>query len=237
LGSNVSKMLAYAVVADQIRTRILSGELRPGQRLPTEVELIDAHGFSRSTIREAIRSLASENLVHTTRGVTGGTFVSFPNIGSISTHLQNGVTLMAAAQEVSVDQLMDVRQLTEVPASGKAAHLRSETQLTNLRSSIDDPWGAASYEANQEFHLIILRAASNPMLELVTAPVFRVLGVRFARDRAHEAFWTSSDHDHREILAAIEARDSMTAMNLMRRHLDRLGDAYKAMDLLRDQDN
>lgn len=233
MAGQTTKRPAYAVVSERIRDKILSGELRPGERLAPEAELIAEHGYGRSTIREAIRSLSSENLVYTTRGVTGGTFISTPSVGRISAQMETGVALMAAAETVSVDQLMDVRQLTEVPAAGKAAYHRSAAQLAELKAAIFDPSDAATYVRNQEFHLVILQAADNPLLELVTAPVFRVLSSRFARDKAPQDFWTCVDEDHRLILEAIEAQDSMAAMILMRRHLDHLGDAYMAMDLLR----
>lgn len=227
---------AYEVVADQIRRRILAGDLVPGARLPSDADLRTEFGVGQSTVREAIRTLASENLVHTTRGATGGTFVSEPSIHRISAHLETGVTLLAAAEAVTVDQLMEVRHLTEVPACGAAAFRRSDQQLEELRATIFDPnddIGPHTFAANQEFHRVLLRAADNPLLDLVTAPVFRVLGSRFSRDVAPEGFWECVDDDHRAIFDAVAAGDSMTAMTLMRRHLDHLGDTYKEMDILK----
>lgn len=238
-GSNKSgRRPAYEIVADALRVRILAGELTPGTRLPPDVELRAEFGVGQSTVREAIRTLASENLVHTTRGVTGGTFVAKPDIGQLSAHLEAGVTLLAAAEGVTVDQLMEVRQLTEVPAAGSAAYRHTEAHLEELRATIFDPdagIGPEVYASNQEFHRILLRAADNPLLDLITVPVFRVIGSRFSRDVAPEGFWRCVDEDHRALLDAVERRDSMTAMTLMRRHLDHLGDVYKQMDLLRRQ--
>ncbi|MEO9322177.1 FCD domain-containing protein [Nocardioides sp. C4-1] len=229
------KQPAYAVVAEGIRSRILSGELSPGERLPSEAELMEQHGFSRSTIREATRILASENLVVTTRGTTGGTFVAVPDIGRLTAHVENSVALMTVARTVTVDQLMDVRLLTEVHAAGVAAHLRTDDQLAGMRAAIEVPEASTTYEGNQEFHMQILQATGNPMLELVCAPVFRVLRGRFARGRTGDDFWTASQADHRRIMTAIETGDSMTAMSEMRRHLDLLSDAYKEMDLFPDE--
>lgn len=228
--------LAYEVLVETIRSRILSGELPPGTRLPTEPELSDEFGVGRSTIREALRSLATQNLIHTTRGVTGGSFVTAPSIGHISAHLETGVALMAAAQTVSVDQLMEVRNLMEVPAAGMAAFRRTPDQLEQLEAVMFEPDGTQgpdTYAANQEFHLILLRAASNPLLELITAPVFRVLSGRFGRDHTPDGFWECVDHDHRAILSVVRDGDSMAAMDLMRRHLDHLRDSYRQMDRLR----
>lgn len=228
------KLPAYAVVADRIRRRILSGDLPPGARLPTEAELMQEFGFSRSTIREATRILASERLVHTTRGPGGGTFVLRPDLGQLTTQVENSVALMAVAEMVTVDQLMDVRLLTEVHAAGTAAHLRSDEQLSRMRASLGPRENHPAYEADQDFHMQILAAAGNPMLELACAPVFRVLNDRFASEFASEDFWITSHVDHERIMAAIERGDAMAAMSEMRRHLDRLIDAYKEMSLLRE---
>lgn len=231
-----SRRPAYEIVADTLRVRILAGELTPGTRLPPDSELRVEFGVGQSTVREAIRSLASENLVQTTRGATGGTFVAIPDIGKLSAHLEAGVTLLAAAEGVTVDQLMEVRQLIEVPAAAAAAFRRTESHLEELRATVYHPAGEIGpevYANNQEFHRVLLRGADNPLLNLVTVPVFRVIGSRFSRDVAPEGFWRCVDDDHRAILDAVECRDSTTAMTLMRRHLDRLGDVYKQMDLLK----
>lgn len=233
--NKIGRRPAYQIVAEALRARILSGELTPGTRLPSDTELRAEFGVGQSTIREAIRTLASENLVLTTRGVTGGTFVATPDIGQISAHLEAGVTLLAAAQGVTVDQLMEVRQLMEVPAAGVAAYRHTDEHLEALRATMFDlseGVGPEIYAKNQEFHKVLLRAADNPLLDLATAPVFRVIGSRFSRDAAPKDFWKCVDEDHRAILDAVEKRDSMTAMTLMRRHLDHLGDVYEEMDLL-----
>ncbi|KIQ20071.1 MULTISPECIES: FadR/GntR family transcriptional regulator [Nocardiaceae] len=229
---------AYAALATRLRDRILSGELQPGERLPSDTELTAEFGVGRSTIREALRSLASQNLILTTRGVTGGSFVAVPSVGHISEHLETGVALMTTADAVTVDQLMEVRNLMEVPAAGMAAFRRTEDHLDQLRASIFDPTdaqGPETFVKNQEFHLVLLRAAQNPLLELITAPVFRVLSKRFGRDHAPEGFWQCVDHDHRAILDVVAAGDSMSAMDMMRRHLDHLGGSYRQMDKLRTQ--
>ncbi|GAA4642731.1 FCD domain-containing protein [Gordonia humi] len=227
---------AYAVVADGLRDRILAGDLKPGTRLPVDADLRAEFGVGQSTVREAIRTLASENLVRTVRGATGGTFVAEPSFGHITAHVEAGVTLLASAEAVTVDQLMEVRQLTEVPAAGAAAFRRTDEQLAELRATMYEPTTEVSEEmhlAHQEFHRIVLHAAGNPLLDLVTVPVFKVLSSRFSRDMAPRGVWPGVDADHIGIYDAIAARDSITAMNLMRRHLDQLGDIYKQMDLLR----
>lgn len=231
-GTAGRKRPAYATIADEIRARILSGEFQPGERIPQESELIEQYGSGRGTIREAIRLLESSDLVHTTRGVSGGTFVSAPSIEAISAKLQTGVALLTKAEQVTVEQLMDVRQLTEVPAAGRAAHHRTDEHLTQMQSTFQPASDMGTYAANQDFHIVMLKAAANPLLELVTAPMFRVLQNRFDSSQVPPGYRDAVDAEHRRIYEAIAAGDSMTAMTEMRRHLDHFDDAFRSIDSL-----
>ena len=71
------------------------GVCSPGERLPPEPELCVKTGVSRSTVREALRLLASQHLIVTTRGVTGGSFVAHPDAEQLSEGLSTGLTLLS----------------------------------------------------------------------------------------------------------------------------------------------
>src|SRR6478735_5117351 len=79
---------AYQALAADLRDRIVSGEFQPGDRLPIEPDLCVRYGVSRSTVREALRLLASQNLIRTVRGTTGGSFVAHPDPDHISAYLE-----------------------------------------------------------------------------------------------------------------------------------------------------
>ncbi|MFC6929170.1 FadR/GntR family transcriptional regulator [Actinomadura yumaensis] len=205
---------AYAELADDLRRRIVLGEYRPGDRLPIESELCAHYGVSRSTLREALRLLASQHLVTTARGVAGGTFVEHPSPDQISDYLQTGLSLLAVDTQVSVDQLLEIRELLEVPAAGLAALRRGEEDLAALRGALFDPAvvdPAESYEPHRHFHTALLNAAGNPLLGVVTEPVFRVLNERFLSEHAPPRFWHRVDTDHRKILRYVEAGDDRGA--------------------------
>lgn len=227
---------AYAVLAGRLRSQILSGALPPGSRLPSEQELSARYGVGRSTVREALRALSSQHLIHTVRGVAGGSFVAVPTVGHVSATLETGMTLLAAADAVTVEQLMTARHVLEVPVAGAAAQQRTAEHLTRLRAAQFDPAGTTgpeTYAANQAFHLTLLSAADNPLLEVVTAPLFRVLSHRFGRDRAPDGFWQQVAEDHAELYLRVEGGDAAGAEDAMRRHLDHLTAAYVHMDRLR----
>jgi len=224
---------AYGALAERIRADIISGRLQPGDKLPSESELFDHYDVSRSTAREAMRILASEGLVVTTRGVTGGTFVAHPSPTQLTTSLRTGLELLTASARLSVPMLLEVREMLEIPAAELAAKRRTKAELELIRESLFDPEHvdpAVIFESNRDFHTRILQAARNPLLELVTQPVFRVLDQRFVRENAPHRFWHRVDHDHREILRHVEAGDSAQAGAAATAHLKYLRRAYTRID-------
>jgi GntR family transcriptional repressor for pyruvate dehydrogenase complex len=224
---------AYAVLADDLRRRIVDGQFRPGDKLPIEPEMCASYGVSRSTLREALRLLASQNLVTTVRGVNGGTFVAHPRPDQISDYLTTSLSLLTDGTQVSVDQLLEIRELLEVPAAGLAATRRDEDDLAALRASLFDPSAvdpAEIYEPNRHFHAVLLKAAGNPLLDVVTRPVFAVLNERFLREHAPPRFWHRVDADHREILRHVEAGDERGARAAAHAHLGHLRSTYISID-------
>ncbi|MFI9559605.1 FadR/GntR family transcriptional regulator [Nonomuraea endophytica] len=224
---------AYQALAAELRELIVAGRFRPGDRLPVEPELSAAYGVSRSTVREALRLLASQNLIATVRGVAGGSFVVTPRPEQISDYLATSLNLLAVDTQLTVDQFLEIRDLLEVPAAGFAALRRTPEDLAALRATLFDP-GAASpeemYEPNKRFHALLLGACGNPLLEVVARPVFQVLDERFLRSRAPGRFWHDVDRDHREILARVEAGDEPGAREAQHAHLARLRGTYLAID-------
>jgi DNA-binding FadR family transcriptional regulator len=222
---------AYTELAEQLRARILSGDLQPGDRLPVEPDLSAQYGVSRSTVREALRVLSSQSLVTTTRGVSGGSFVVHPGVDDIGEYLEASVGLLAGGDQLSVEQLIEVRHLLEVPAAGLAALRRDQSQLEALRSTLIDPGDGGDdvdevvHQANVAFHTILLEACANPLLSVVSRPLFAVMERRFVGG-AGGAGWRAVFDDHARILAAVEARDAESAREHAREHLERVGPTY-----------
>lgn len=224
---------AYAQVADHLRARITSGEVRPGDRLDTEADMTEVYDVSRSTVREALRVLASEHLVETTRGVTGGTFVTVPDVGDVSTVVAANLGQLAMAEQIDLDELLLARELLEVPAARLAAQRRTNEDLAGLRECLVDPRTLsrnARFDTNRGFHGAVVAATGSQVLDLLTRPIATVLRRRYLQDRAPLAFWTSVDQDHRAIAAAIAEGDADGAGVAMHAHLTNLRSAYEAFD-------
>ena len=225
---------AYRQVADQLRALILEGELSPGARLPNEPELSAMFGVSRSTVREALRALSSQNLITTTRGVAGGSVVAHPEPGHISDFLETSIGLLSGNRRVTVAELLEIRHLLEVPAARLAAARRSDEDVETLRATIDEERNstvrAESFEGRRAFHTTILNASGNGLLEIVTRPIFQVIATRFRRDAAPPDFWTAVHDDHERILEFIAQGDTDGAAQSMAEHLSHLATTYERID-------
>jgi DNA-binding FadR family transcriptional regulator len=224
----------YQQVADQLRELILEGRINAGERLPTESELTEMFGASRSTVREALRILSSQNLIVTARGAGGGTFVSRPEPRYVSDFLEASFGLLSDSEHLTVDHLLEAREILEVPAAGLAAVRRTDEHLTALRSCFparDEASRAHLFEGNLLFHITIVEAAGNMVLPVITRPIFSVLRTRFLRDAAPPVFWRRVARDHREILAAIEDGSEADARGRMERHLENLRPTYEEIDV------
>lgn len=226
---------AYEQVAEQLRQQILDGRLRAGDRLPSETELLTLFGVSRSTLREALRALAARDLVHTERGVTGGTFVSRVEASKVSSYLETSLGLMSGNDAISVQEILEARETLEVPAARLAAARATPEQIEALRVAGDREtvrqFETHRFEEHKTFHTLLVEASGNRLLALMNEPNFRVLGTRFRRSDVAESFWRDVDRDHVEICEHVAAGRGDEAAESMRRHLERLRDLYLPLDV------
>ena len=221
----------YELVAERLRDRVLDGELQPGERLPNEAALAPDFGVSRATVREALRVLATQSLIRTSKGAGGGSYVTLPSVGGVSDYVQSSISLLADADDVTLEELLEARELLEVPAARLAAARRSEEELERLRDAIpDEPLRLGTHRQfvyNQDFHLIVLEGCRNTLLTIAAQPVFEVLQRNLARSKLGTRFHRTINDHHRAIAAAIEAGDADAAGGEMYDHLEYLRPYYE----------
>ena len=222
---------AYEQIAAVLRGRVVAGELEPGHRLPTETMLATEFGVSRATVREALRQLDAQSLIRTSKGATGGSYVTLPSAGHLSASLRSGIGLLADAQDVSLDELLEARELLEVPAARLAARRRQEHDLERLRAAIPcrplELGAQEQFAHNADFHSVVLEASGNVLLAIAAQPVFDVLQTRLARSTLGSRFHRTINTHHRAIAAAIEAGDEVTAGGEMLAHVEYLRPFYE----------
>jgi DNA-binding FadR family transcriptional regulator len=168
---------AAEIVAGQIRNAIIRGEIKDGDSLPAEMQLISTFAVSRPTIREAIRILESENLITVSRGARGGALVRGP-VTELSARAL-GVTLQA--RNVTLRDVYEARALFEPVGARLAAENRAREksvallreQISRERSLLADRPTLAS--AMAEFHTLLVAQSGNKTLMLIAEALHSVV--------------------------------------------------------------
>lgn len=219
---------AYRQVAGQLRTMIVEGVLQPGEQLPPEERLGARFGVSRNTVREALRMLSSQNLVRTTRGVSGGTFVATPRPELLQETIVTSLRLLNGANAIPADELLEARLMLEVPSVRNAALRRTEEDLERMRTAaVRTEHGSTVLDrsvSSQDFHQAVLDSAGNRLLSLMAPPIWQAFTRNALVGGGTSAHWIEIDRDHLEILEHIEARRPDEAAAAMQRHLQLLRD-------------
>lgn len=191
----------YVEVAEQLRQRIFQRELEPGSWID-ELKIAEEFGISRTPLREALKVLAAEGLV-----------TMKPRRGSYVT-------------EVSETDLKDVYHLLsllESDAAGVVAAKATPSQISELQTlhaeleaAVDD--AERFFAVNERFHMAVLTVANNRWRNQVVEDLRKVMKL----NRHQSLFKTGRIHDslqeHRDILRALEQRDSEGARQAMQLH-------------------
>ena len=199
-------------LVERIREMIFSGALTGGDRVP-EQKLCDMFGVSRTPLREALKVLGGEGLLHL-----------LPNRGA----------RVATLTEEDVDEIFPVMGALEALSGELACTRISDTELAEIRAlhyqmALHHTRKALHeyFALNQQIHEAILKAAANPTLEAQ----YRSLAgrIRLARFRANmtQARWDQAMHEHEEMLAALDARDGAQLAAVLRRHLENKRETVK----------
>lgn len=156
----------HGVIQSRLRQFILESQLRPGDRLPTEKELSDRLGASRSAIREALRSLEAVGMIEVKHGK--GRFLRAFDVASLATNLAYSLTFDSA----SIRDLLEVRRTLETAFIGKAAETLDDERARRLLTSVDRMRGHAEkgepfIEEDMAFHKVLFDALDNEVLKKI----------------------------------------------------------------------
>ncbi|MCX4913694.1 FadR/GntR family transcriptional regulator [Streptomyces sp. NBC_00687] len=204
---------------EKIKGMIVSGALRPGDRLPKESELAADLGLSRNSLREAVRALSLIRILDVRQG--DGTYV---------TSLDPQLLLEALSfvvdfhRDDTVLEFLAVRRILEPAATAMAATLIGEAELDALADQLDKLGPEPSVEelvaADLDFHRGIVRASGNSvlcsLLDGLSGPTTRA---RVWRGLTQEDAVSRTLHEHRAILAALRDRDAEAARSWATVHI------------------
>ncbi|MET1416095.1 FadR/GntR family transcriptional regulator [Roseibium sp. HPY-6] len=204
-------------IANAIRDAILEGRLAGEERLPSEADLAERFGVSRSTVREALKRLAAQNLIRSERGSSGGAFVNRITWPEAQDNLVTMTRLLIGMNDIPLEDAIEARFALETSALPLAAEKCSEVDLEGLRAEIDrqrDPQTSDETfcASDVAFHSIIAQATGNPLLTFQLSAAFEAMQplmnmlVYRLRDRERIA-----EH-HEALCEALERRDCACAM-------------------------
>lgn len=210
-------------LAEELSERIARGDLKPGDRLPSEHELTATYGISRTVVREAISSLKADGLVASQQGV--GVFVLQ---ASASVPFRINQADLGAVKEVL--RLLELRISLETEAAALAAMRRTDEQLGKMSEALE--LMSRSIEAGDDaigpdfqFHMEVAKATDNHYFEdlfnyLGTMAIPRTrVGIYQTDAAARSAYLQDVNREHHSILQAIRNRDPEAARAAMRMHL------------------
>lgn len=217
-----------AEVADGLLDRIVSGEFPPGSPVPGELELSAGQEVSRMTVREAVRTLAAQNILRVEQG--RGTFVNPLNRWS-SLHAVLRATSEGTNGDDAAVQLVELRRMLETGACELAASRISDADLDALDGFVDAMRETsrrgdlqAYVAADLAFHDVILHASENAFVAVLFEPLSRVLAERRSETSAVPEIQEHAIVMHAAIADALRQRDPGAARAAMDAHMQQTMD-------------
>ena len=214
----------FEQVAMQIETRILQGELRSGDRLPTERELAEQFHVSRTAVREAMNILAQKGLVDMRPG--RGTIV----IDGAHEAMQDSIGLVMRLKLGEVggsDNLVEVRGILETEIAALAAVRATEKEIAAMREAIatmDENLNNADafIAADNRFHEALAQATQNALIMIFINSIVNLLSEQRKQVFQVEGGPQRGQIHHKRILDNVIRREPEAARAAMRSHLQQV---------------
>lgn len=225
---HVARSTVSADTVDQIAAMIRAGDYATGDRLPGERVLAKQLQVSRTSVREALRTLTTMGLLETRQGL--GTYVKDPS----QEFLQASLPPPILTNQATLEKVFEIRQIIEVEAAALAARRVDDRQLAVMKrwlQAVETHIARDEMEdmvtADIEFHRQIIVATGNDLLVGLLDSISDLLrDMRWDTSKIPELL-AEIITGHRAIFKAIEARDSVAARLAMQAHLDTISTRVK----------
>lgn len=210
-------------IVSQIKSLMLEGKLKPGDKLPPERELAEVMNVSRTSVREAIKTLSAMGLVVIRKG--HGVFVSEANLESVINRVGDALII----KKDEIEQLFEIRKVLETQAAHWAAERATgeEIQYINklvleAKAACDHPDTRTEVITNHDkmFHNAVIEASHNNVLAMINSGLLEALSKVRAKTMTLPGRVSQSILDHEEIARAIMARDGNRASKAMYDHIE-----------------
>jgi DNA-binding FadR family transcriptional regulator len=218
-------------------TRIATGQLQPGDKIPTERELVEMFGGGRSTVRKALLELEQDDIV--VRQVGRGTFVKEARVAGAAAPIGNGLASLSAsayaelpsvARLASPSDVMELRLLLEPQVVELAVNRASPAEIDTMHECLEQARNSKTLEDFEHWddmlHRSFAAASRNPLFVAVYAMIGNVrLGAAWGelkRRTLNDELKKRHFDEHVRIVHAVRDRDSAAARREMQHHLDHI---------------
>jgi GntR family transcriptional regulator, transcriptional repressor for pyruvate dehydrogenase complex len=209
----------YQQIVEQIEHRFVSGELKVGDKLPSERELAEQFGVSRIAVREAVKALREKGLVEIRPG--RGTFITNGTEGVV----RHSIGLLMKFEAVGASpNLVEVREIMEPEIAALAATRITEEQVITMTRAVGVMDMALDnvevfVEADLDFHLALAQATQNPIIPILMNSIIDMLREQRKRIALVDGGLIRGQYHHKKILDAVMRHDPKTARSAMQQHL------------------
>ena len=208
----------YEAIVRQVKAMIAEGRLKSGDRLPPERDLAEKFVVSRTSVREALRALESLGLIEIRPGE--GTFVREVSVETLIEPL----ALAMLSQREAIGELFEARRLLEPSIAAFAARRAMPHEIEEMTRILDEQAkevaaGRTGLAQDAEFHSALAAAAHNRAISRLVHGIMDLLTQSREESLSTPGRPTRSHESHRQILAAVAARDEFAAHQAMLDHL------------------
>ncbi|MCB8877750.1 FadR/GntR family transcriptional regulator [Acidisoma silvae] len=222
-----------AQLAERIGKDIRGGRLQPGQKLPTEQELIAQYRVSRTVVREAMATLRTEGLIVSRQGA--GVFVADHTAARPFRIVTEEVQSL-----VEIENVLQLRLAVEVEAAGLAAERRTDNDLCEINRTLEKideaiAKGVSAVKEDLDFHCAISAATGNPyfkrFIQFLGPVIIPRQTIRFGLETPDERrFYVSQvQKEHRLLFESVRKGDVESARRCVREHLLASRDRYRKL--------
>ena len=201
---------------ESLRCYVLDGHLASGDEFPSQGQLCEELGVSRSVIREAMKTLQSQGLIEISQGRLPRVLPAEP------TAVIDTLGMLMRRSDISLLQLVEVRRPLELEIAELAARRAEQKHIAELRESVDALHHAddlaTQVSADVRFHKTLADASGNPLFGIVLDVFAQLLHESRRRTLAQSGKNVALSY-HRRILSAVEERDAVKARDLMSKHM------------------
>ncbi len=214
-------------IIEQIKFNISTGELKKGDKLPSERLMCSMFGLSRSTVREALKTLEILGLIECTHG--SGYYIS----SNLSNTMSEPLSIMMLLERGEIMHTHELRRALEQESAGLAATHATDDDIAVMellitQIGIERDEQVKAY-LDQQFHYTIARSTGNPLL-MTLLNACEVLINEHIQDARIQIIRKGNNEElinvqHAEILSAIKAHDSLAATQAVLRHMALIADS------------